>query len=81
MKTKSFILLIIIAFLFSACSSFSSSKETISTGQSAGISEQSEGMEPSFTKDNFGSNDLEQPNNPSEKLIQNIQNDPDFNEI
>ena len=29
-------------------------------------------MEPSFTKDNFGSNDLEQPNNPSEKLIQNI---------
>ncbi|HCT63048.1 MAG TPA: hypothetical protein DIC19_03010 [Erysipelotrichaceae bacterium] len=72
MKTRSLILLITIVFLFSACSTFSSPKETSSTDQSAGISEQSEGMEPSFTKDNFGSNNLEQPSISNEKLIQNI---------
>ena len=72
MKYRSLITLILIVFLFSACSSFSLPKETSSTENSAAISEQSEGVEPSFIKDNLGSSDREKAILSNEKLIQTI---------
>ncbi len=72
MKYTKITILLLIILLFSACSSFSSPKESDSIINSGSVSEQNEGMEPSFTKDEFGTSDLEQTSLSNEKLIQTI---------
>ncbi len=72
MKFKKITVLLLIVLLFSACSSFSSPKESDSTINSGSVSEQYEGLEPSITKDGFGTSDLEQTSLSNEKLIQTI---------
>lgn len=72
MKFRKITLLLLIVLLFSACSSFSSPKETDSTVDSGSVPEQNEGMEPSFAKDGFGTSDREQTSLSNEKLIQTI---------
>ena len=72
MKYTKITILLLIIRLFSACSSFSSPKESDSIINSGSVSEQNEGMEPSFTKDEFGTSDLEQTSLSNEKLIQTI---------
>lgn len=72
MKFRKISVFLLIILLFSACSSFSSPKEIESTVDSGSVPEQNEGMEPSFTKDGFGTSDLEKTSLSNEKLIQTI---------
>lgn len=71
MKFRKIIILTLFILLISACSSFSSPKDEVSTDNSGVISEDSEGMIPSFNNDQVdqSKNISETPN---EKLIQNI---------
>lgn len=70
MKLRSIISILLIIVLLSACSSFSSPKETNSSDYGS-TTEQSGGMEPTFTKDETGIN-KDSTESPSEKLIQTI---------
>lgn len=71
MKFRKIIILTLFILLISACSSFSSPKEEGSTDNSGAVTEDSEGMIPSFNNDQ-----VDQSKNinetPNEKLIQNI---------
>lgn len=72
MKFRKIIILILLVFLFSACSSLSSSKEESIRDNSGAITDESEGMVPSYSD-----KDTEQPGKDisgivNEKLIQNI---------
>ena len=71
MKFRKIIILTLFILLISACSSFSSPKEEGSTDNSGAVTEDSEGMIPSFNNDQVdqSKNISETPN---EKLIQNI---------
>lgn len=71
MKFRKIIILTLFILLISACSSFSSPKEEGSTDNSGAVTEDSEGMIPSFNNDQVDQykNISETPN---EKLIQNI---------
>lgn len=72
MKQSKKIWIMLLIFLLTACSSFSSSKETDAMENSGAVSEQSGGMEPSFTNDKFGENHQENSSLFNEKLIQTI---------
>ena len=71
MKLRKIISILLIVLLFSACSSFSNPKETSSNDNYGNVSEESEGMQPSFTNESefINKNGTESP---SEKLIQTI---------
>lgn len=71
MKLRKIISILLIVLLFSACSSFSNPKETSSNDNYGNVSEESEGMQPSFTNEGEFIN-KDGTESPSEKLIQTI---------
>ena len=71
MKLRKIISILLIVLLFSACSSFSNPKETSSNDNYGNVSEESEGMQPSFTNESEFIN-KDGTESPSEKLIQTI---------
>lgn len=72
MKLRKIIVLLLIAFLFSACSSFSTPKDTSLNDNSGSTMEQSEGMQPTFTKDEITNLSKDNSDALTEKLIQTI---------
>jgi len=72
MKFRKILMIVLIVFLFNACSSFLGPKETSTDDNYGNTTEESEGMVPSFTNDEFDQSNKDITGTPNEKLIQNI---------
>jgi len=72
MKFRKILMIVLIVFLFNACSSFSNPKETSTDDNYGNTTEESEGMIPSFTNDGIDQTNKDTTGSPNEKLIQNI---------
>lgn len=70
MKFRKILLFVLIVFLFSACSSFFGTQDKVTEDAYGNTSEDSEGMVPSFTKDELNQTNTTEITN--EKLIQTI---------
>ncbi|HET6785429.1 MAG TPA: DUF4349 domain-containing protein [Erysipelotrichaceae bacterium] len=72
MKFRKILMIVLIVFLFNACSSFLEPKETSTDDNYGNTTEESEGMVPSFTNDEIDQANKDITSSPNEKLIQNI---------
>lgn len=72
MKFRKIITILLMILLITACSSFSTPKDTSSNDNYGSTSEESEGMAPSFTNDKNATINKDVTGLPNEKLIQSI---------
>lgn len=72
MKFRKILSILMIIFLFNACTSFLNPKEMSTNDNYGSTSEENEGMIPSFTNDELDQSNKNITGTPNEKLIQNI---------